>query len=281
MYFGAFFCTEESPFRSRFETANNDPTLNTVIASIRMNYWPFSYIRWFFVIGVYMLGVHFDHPLMVVRYHVLRWLYGNVRFSVGDSHSLFSFAWIRNVARLPQGPLTMHRIGRDGFETLSLFGQTSFFWPKTILRKGDTIFLSFGEIDCRCHIANQVAAGRTEEEVIRTLATRYIEALLRAREEGVTLCVVSVTPPAYSQYIDHFRTYQSVGSDADRARYTLLLNTTLMELCRAHAIPYLDTYRRYADMQGMLIYALSDGQTHIGKTQQVQKALDQLAAAAR
>ncbi len=246
-----------------------------------MNQRLLPYTRWFFIVGTYMLGVHFDHPLVILRYQFLRWRYGNVRFSVGDSHSLFSFAWIRNVVRLPQGPLTMHRIGRDGLGTLSLFGQTSFFWPQTILRRGDTIFLSFGEIDCRCHLANQIAAGRTEEEVIRTLATSYIEALLRARQEGITLCVVSVTPPAYSQYIDQFRTYKPSGSDTDRARYTLLLNTALMELCRAHAIPYLDTYRRYADAQGMLIHALSDGQTHIGKTLQVQKALDQMEAAVR
>lgn len=206
---------------------------------------------------------------------VLRWSAAPVRFSVGDSHSLFTFAGISRFVRLPAGPVTMHRAGRDGLRGFPLFGDGSGFWPESVLRVGDRVFLSFGSIDCHCHIARQREAGRAEEEIVSTLADAYINALLAAQKDGVIYSIVSALPPAPAVRLTR-ALIPPAGSDADRARYTVALNTALQERASAHGIPFLNVCSRYADTQGMLMHGLSDGRNHIRDTSHVRALLELL-----
>lgn len=197
----------------------------------------------------------------------------SVRFSLGDSHAAFTFMHIPRALRLSLGPVTMHRIGRDGLEGFLLFGSDNFLWPRSLMRPGDEVFFSFGEIDCRCHILQQVALGRSESEIIDTLALHYIQALGKERIEGVKFWVVSVVPPADAARLRYFTSFTPVGSDAERVRITRLLNERMSQLAAENGLLYLDLYSAYADKDGMLPLLLSDGLTHIGDTSAVARIL--------
>ncbi|UPA22778.1 SGNH/GDSL hydrolase family protein [Candidatus Peribacteria bacterium] len=232
-------------------------------------------LHWWSVTAAYLPGVTFGHPLMRL-YCILRRLRGKaITFSIGDSHADFTFRTLPSIIRLPLGPVTMHRIGRDGLTPFALFSTQSFLWPQRLLRTGDTICLSFGEIDCRCHIKKQIETGRTEEEVITTLASSYIESILRAQMDGVTIVIMSVTPPARAHYLEDFRVFRPQGTDEERSRYTYRLNQQLQSLAALHGLPYIDTYSRYKDTDGMLIYPLSDGKTHIKDPRGMRQCLRQ------
>ncbi len=220
-------------------------------------------LHWFWVTVLYELSLVLQYPVMTAWYLWVRTSDGRVHFSIGDSHALFSFARIRHIIRLPIGPVTMHRIGRDGLQAFPLFRTHSFFWPQRTLQKGDTVFFSFGEIDCRCHINKQIESGRTEEDVISSLATAYVQAIVQERHDGVTFALMSVTPPARAADLQDFRIFQPQGSDEERSRYTRLLNEALQRQAMQHHLLYVDTYSHYKDADGMLRYPLSDGKTHI------------------
>jgi len=219
------------------------------------------------------LSVWLSHPLQRLRLTMLRFSGKPVRFSVGDSHAAFTFMHIPRVIRLGFGPVTMHRIGRDGLKGFLLFSAKSMLWPRSVVRPGDDIFFSFGEIDCRCHVALQVALGRSEDEVIETLATAYIDALQEERTAGVRFWIVSVTPPADASRLKHFKSFIPTGSDEQRARITRLLNETIRALAAERGFSYLDVYSAYADKEGMLPIDSSDGLTHIGDTSAVARLL--------
>lgn len=184
---------------------------------------------------------------------------------VGDSHSR-EFKGIEECQIHWVGPVTMHRIGRDGLDGFDLSSQ---------LQEAEAVVLVFGEIDVRCHIGKQVdRAQRSCEEAIDTLARNYIRTILKNRERYQNLWIVySVTPP-----IDHPSTpeFPFYGSLQQRAEYAELLNAKLDELCWLENIPFLDTYNFYALEDDTLDPSMSDGNVHINHiyNQPIREALD-------
>lgn len=221
----------------------------------------------------YALGVKLHHPLQWLYLRWLRLRKVPVRFSIGDSHAAFTFRGIPRTVRIALGPVTMHRIGRDGLQRFLLFGGAPVMWPRSLVQPGDELFFSFGEIDCRSHVLRQVALGRSETEVITTLARSYIEAVEKERIAGVNSCIVSVTPPADAARLRHFTSFAPIGSDSDRVRITRALNVQLKTLAAEHGCSYLDVYGAYADADGMLPLRSSDGLTHVGDTSAVARLL--------
>jgi hypothetical protein len=64
----------------------------------------------------------------------------------GDSH-VSEFSNIPGCLLHYVGPITMHRIGRDGLNFLDM---TSYG-----VQENEVAIFVFGEIDCRCHIGKQ------------------------------------------------------------------------------------------------------------------------------
>ena len=76
----------------------------------------------------------------------------------GDSHAHFSFRNLKlDYTDLSHSAITMYRIGRDNI---------IINFNKDIIQKNDIIILSYGEIDCRCHIQRQLILGRNEDDII-------------------------------------------------------------------------------------------------------------------
>ena len=87
----------------------------------------------------------------------------------GDSHARLSF---RNLSlphmNLNHDSITMFRIGRD--DIIINFN-------KDIIKKDDIIILSYGEVDCRCHIQRQINLGRNEDDIINELVNNYLKTI--------------------------------------------------------------------------------------------------------
>jgi hypothetical protein len=166
----------------------------------------------------------------------------------GDSHSL-EFRGIRNCIQHYLGPVTMHRISRDGFEAMQ--------WG---INEGDVAVFAFGEIDVRCHIGRQRdLKSRDLEEIIHTLATDYVYQIVK-NFPNIIRVIYSVTPP--TKIIDSLE-FPSYGPIEERVENTKLLNNALKSLCQTFGIEFLDVYDDYADKNGILCIEASDDNVHI------------------
>jgi hypothetical protein len=174
--------------------------------------------------------------------------------SIGDSHSgIFKPP---HAQQIHLGPVTMHRVGRDTLNAWQVLSQ---------LPKDAVWVFSFGEIDVRCHVNNQVLINqRTPEEIIRTLVQGYENALnLCVQTYGVQVGVLGIPPPC--RYAEHKNNplYPFLGSDDDRLAYTMMMNSLLSQMCNSHNWVFFDTYPHYHDESGFLKEVISDGNVHI------------------
>jgi hypothetical protein len=178
----------------------------------------------------------------------------------GDSHANFNLQGHNvinkyNIINLYQNSLTMHRIGRDnmlpGFNTQ--------------LNNKNNIFLFFyGEVDCRCHVYKQKQLERNVDEIISELAINYINTIKNNVKEYRRIIIGSITPPVdlivhenlYGVMSDDFP-YPILGSNEERVTWTKLLNDILKEECIKNNFIFMDTYSKYADDKGTLLFDLS------------------------
>ncbi len=162
---------------------------------------------------------------------------------IGDSHSM-EFSKVPGTQIHWLGPITMHRVGRDGLGCVNL--------PAFGMQEGEVAVFAFGEIDVRCHIGKQRDEfKRNLNEIIETLATNYIQTIVtnRALYQRVLCIVYSITPPADGYNNPDFPFY---GSLQDRVAITKKLNAHLAILCRKAGLEFLDVYKEYANREGAL-----------------------------
>ena len=173
----------------------------------------------------------------------------------GDSHAHFSFQNVKGCTIHWLPDITMHRVGRDSISFLNLLQYD--------VRENDTAIFVFGEIDVRCHVAKQCAAGRTLDNVVTTLAEKYIATILKNKALYHKLhCVVfAVLPPTDASYNPEFP-YR--GTLNERVMFTESLNQELYRQCKAHGIHILDVTQSYKTAEGYFNLHLSDGRVHIG-----------------
>jgi lysophospholipase L1-like esterase len=153
------------------------------------------------------------------------------------------------------GPITMHRVGRDGLAIINLIDLG--------VREGDVVVFCFGEIDARCHIGKQCTEfKRKVSEIIEKLATNYIKTILQNKILYKSLfCIVySVTPPTDAEYNPLYPLY---GTLEERIAFSKQLNAKLAELCKTFGIGFLDVYKEYSNKKGVLRKRFSDGGVHI------------------
>jgi len=122
------------------------------------------------------------------------------------------------------------------------------------------VIASFGEVDIRSHITNNISVNITEDDVINKLITNFIKALLFNKNNYKYIAVQSIVPPTRksdSNYVP-----ENV-SDIDRIRYTKKINTILNTELPKYNMFFLNLYDHYVDDEGFLKSDLRDDNIHI------------------
>jgi hypothetical protein len=181
----------------------------------------------------------------------------------GDSHANMNMNGV-SVFDVPhhnmyQNSITMYRIGRDnvipGFNTS--------------INNNQNIFLFFyGEVDCRCHIARQIALGRELNEIVDELTTKYFQTIKNNITSYKSIIIGSVVPSLRRRDweddngpITH--EFPMIGTDEERVIYTKLVNKMMLEKCKEYGFIFFDFFDYYTREDGTLKFELSDGVCHI------------------
>jgi hypothetical protein len=197
--------------------------------------------------------------------------------TVGDSHSFFTFTayggdfsphvnvYERDGITIKVnwlGPWTMHRVGRDGHN-----------FDQYIQESDKLLFLFFGEIDVRRHLANQINQGIPANKVIEELARKYIDTVRNSA--FVNKIVVSmVIPPPHASESPQADESSHLGTDEERRLWNKKLNEWLTFYCKKYSIKHINPYVDYLNSQGMLNVELTDSlHTHVGAPEFAVKRL--------
>ena len=177
----------------------------------------------------------------------------------GDSHAFFSFKNLKiSHVNRARSAVTMFRIGRDN-TIINLNKNTRF-------QINDVVVLTYGEIDCRCHLQKQINLGRNEDDVIDELVNNYFRTI-RNNVRNLKVVIVGVIPTKKvdAELIgDPSNEYPFVGTNEDRVRYTMKLNKKLEEMANSHNYIYFNPYSYYTRADGTLKDELSDTNVHLG-----------------
>jgi hypothetical protein len=182
--------------------------------------------------------------------------------SYGDSHAHFNFKNLKlDYNDLSSFSITMFRIGRDGI---------IINFNKDTIQKDDIIVLSYGEVDCRCHIQRQINLGNNEDNIINELVSNYFKTIKsNIINIDAKIIIVGIIPPTkqYDYEILHgpiTHDFPFVGSDECRVRYTNKVNKLLEELSIINNYIYFNPYSYYERPDGTLKHELSDSNVHLG-----------------
>jgi|SaaInlStandDraft_5_1057022.scaffolds.fasta_scaffold25075_3 hypothetical protein len=186
--------------------------------------------------------------------------------AIGDSHCRLFCDLVNkdNVHWL--GPITMHRVGRDGVEGLKssrewldAFGTLSpRSWVPTMSR-GDIVAWVFGEIDVRCHLVKAVAARG--EGALHDLIQPYLKTIAAFSAETGTLPVIVSLAPARNS---HNRRFPCVGSMDERKGMTRKVNSLLRTSAPLYGARYCDLWGRVTDTQGEVLPGMLADEIHLG-----------------
>jgi hypothetical protein len=182
----------------------------------------------------------------------------------GDSHSYFGF---KNFNKLPhehkhQFAITMFRIGRDN--TIVNHSQE--------YEGNNSIFcLSYGEIDCRCHIQRQVDLGHDCDTIIDNLIKKYFESIQNNIKICKKIIIVAIIPPMSQCLYESIHgkithEFPFVGNDEIRIKYTKQANAVIEQYCKKNNYIFFNPYEFYTNVDGCLKYELSDKCVHLGNT---------------
>jgi hypothetical protein len=180
----------------------------------------------------------------------------------GDSHAGINFKNLKlDYTDLHYSSITMFRIGRDNI---------IINFNKDMLQNNDIIILSYGEIDCRCHIYKQIILGRNEDDIINELVVNYFNTIKNnILDIDAKIIIVGVIPPTKKNDYERINgpvlhEFPFLGSDEDRVRYTKKINKLLEEFSIINNYYYFNPYSYYERQDGTLKYELSDKLVHLG-----------------
>ena len=190
----------------------------------------------------------------------------------GDSHANLSF---KNLPlphhKFYENSITMFRVGRD--KSIMKFDKEGIINDASDASDPSTrilISITYGEIDCRCHINRQINLQRDEDDIICELVNKYIDAIIdNIAGLDAKIVVVGVIPPTKQSDYEHLygqitHEFPFLGSDQDRVRYTQKTNRLLEELSKKNNFIYFNPYLHYTRDDGTLKYELSDNTVHLG-----------------
>lgn len=172
--------------------------------------------------------------------------------TLGDSHSLYSFAGVAEAKIYWRGPVTMHRAARDGISSLV---------PKNCRPiNSDVLVLSFGEIDSRTHVARVARQnGRSSMDEADALCDRFQLALDRFKAKcpaRLALACIGPFNPAYLEY-EGYETEDACRADVKAIRNRMNVRMAAM------GVAFVDFRAGYSNPDGSIIPAFSDDNVHI------------------
>lgn len=179
--------------------------------------------------------------------------------SIGDSHSWHAWCKIPGAIVRTLGPMTMHGFGTGK--------------PIVVhnIPENDIAILSWGEIDCRCHVFKHPPY----KECIDKLVNDYVIGIEMNQQLHKNIWLNNVTPPIRrTKDIPNSPSFPFLGSNEERLSYVLYMNKKLKET----GYPFLETYWQYADKDGFLNMKKSDGFVHIAEPQGIMDYLDLMLA---
>jgi len=175
---------------------------------------------------------------------------------IGDSHASYCFDLIEGCEVLWLGPITMFRIGRDGFN--------EFIDRSKIIHAA--IFV-FGEIDIRHHVP-RIAAQESKNciKLIEDLVLNYI-AKINCTYNIENKIVASVVPPVNTDLAMLNRSFPVFGSVSLRAELTIMINERLRWHALQNGIEYLDIHSIFSGKSGLMQLSKSDYICHVNPYQ--------------
>ena len=181
-------------------------------------------------------------------------------FLYGDSHAHRNFKNI-NIPAIDkhENSITMFRIGRDN--CIINFNNQE--------HDADSILcFNYGEIDCRCHIGKQILSGRNEDDIINELVQNYINSIQNNINFYKKIIIIAIIPPTQQNELESIHgpilhEFPFIGSDEERVRYTIKMNTVLKEVCQQMNYIFFDPFIFYKRENGCLKFDLSDTCGHI------------------
>lgn len=181
----------------------------------------------------------------------------------GDSHANSNFKNLivpgYNVLNFYQSNITMYRIGRDN---------TIINFDTQYLSTKNTFIFSYGEIDVRYHIHNQINRGRNEDDIIDHLVTSYFITIQNNITSYNKIIISAILPPknidATVDPENYTQTYPFLGSIVERVRYQQNINRVLRTKCLDFGFLFFDPFPSYTNENGSLLFALSDSDVHVG-----------------
>lgn len=175
--------------------------------------------------------------------------------TLGDSHSMYGWRDISGVVVHHIGPKLAFSVGRDGLDVGPEYG----------ICVGDTLVVSFGEIDCRCHVAKHVTPEKPARAIIDSITTSYLNTIREVGWSlpGVRICIYNIVPAVQRHTSLENREYPFLGTDEERREYAGLFNAFLALKCPTYGFTFIDVYTRYTNSEGYINRAYSDGHVHI------------------
>lgn len=178
----------------------------------------------------------------------------------GDSHGIFCFQNLElEHQNHAQPSITMHRIGRDN--SIVNFHESH--------QSANSIFiLTYGEVDCRCHIGRQRKNNRELFDICNELVSKYMNTIKNNIKVYKHIIVCAIVPPTSQPWYEAIHgpithEFPFIDSDSERIQYTELMNSLLKDACEAHGFIFFNPFDFYKTPEGVLRPELSDGNVHI------------------
>jgi hypothetical protein len=179
-------------------------------------------------------------------------------WTFGDSHAVSAFDKLPYINCNNIGPHLAFSIGRDGLKKFNL--------KKLNVQEGDTVILSFGEIDCRCHIHKYVNNQISYQNIIQNIVDSYFKAIKENVEQFKNLktFIYNVVPPIeVDEKIWNNPEFPFLGTNEERKKYHVFFNKCLSEACKKYNYTFFNIYDKYLDSNGFLSKSDGDGLIHV------------------
>ena len=195
--------------------------------------------------------------------------------SIGDSHAGTFYTYCRNVCAM--GPVTMYSL-----TTNKLQEYITYLLGTQEITYQDWWVFCVGEIDIRCLFYKQIyELNRNEENVVTSLVDSYLNNLESLNHNKII--TTTTVPPVQTLGDEHKlqntvnSIYPIIGSDADRHRWAIKLNSYLLKQCNIRNILCIDLYSIFVDHAGFINQDYVDeDMVHVSDNRPLSPVLQQL-----
>lgn len=208
--------------------------------------------------------------------------------TIGDSHSIAGWESISNIFIHHLGPILAYSFGRDGLSrnniknSIGCMNDTvSASRVFSNINENDIVIFCFGEIDCRGHVHKHITPDKSYKVVIDEIITKYFESIdANVRQfNKLHVCVYNVVPSIEKEKTaielqQKHPEWPFLGTNEERCSYVHYFNMRAGEECAKRNYTFIDLFDKYADENGFLNGALSDGLTHIKSTEPLMEFMN-------